>query len=407
MGAFERVRELVESIARTGIRKRGVTRFALTEHDAAARAIIADEMRSIGMSVEMDSACNLWGCLEGETDEPGVVIGSHADSVPEGGDYDGVLGVCSGLGVAREIASRGKPKRPLYVVDFTAEESSRFSVACVGSKAATGNLSIMDAISHRDRDGVSIFRAMRDFGGTPEFMPRDVIAPGQFSSYFELHIEQGPTLCESGESVGIVEAIAAPTRFMIEVIGEQAHSGACPMSLRHDALTAAARIILAAERAGVAESEFGTVATVGVCECFPGALNVVPGRVLLKADIRGIVGKSIRRACSELMSSVEKVSAERGVKCNVTRLCAEEPVALDGILARRIEDICKEKKISHRRMPSGAGHDAMFMATLIPSALIFVPCVKGVSHSPDEEIEWEKVAPGFEVLLSAVTKSLE
>lgn len=406
MSSFERVKELVRAVARTGIRKRGVTRLALSEYDAQARAIVAEEMRSLGMSVKMDSCCNLWGRLVGETNSPGVVIGSHLDSVPEGGDYDGVLGVCSGLGVARDVISRGRPKRSLYVVVFTAEESSRFSASCIGSKAATGNLSIMDTIRYHDSDGVTLLKAMRDFGGKPEFLPRDIIIPAQFRAYFELHIEQGPILDWNGENVGIVEAIAAPTRFMLEVIGEQAHSGACPMNLRHDALAAAAQIVLAVEHAGQAESDFGTVATVGVCECYPGAMNVVPGRVVLKVDIRGIVEKSIRRTYDEVMSKIGKISRTRNVKCNLTIYCEDKPVAMDDILAHRIERICKAKKLKYRRMPSGAGHDAMYMATLIPSALIFVPCKNGISHNPDEMVDWDAVKPGYEVLLSAVEESL-
>jgi len=403
MNGFERTRELVEAVAGTGRAERGVRRLALTEADAQARTIVTAEMEALGMTVRSDAFCNLWGHLPGTSDQPGVVIGSHLDSVPEGGDYDGVLGVCAGLGVVRDILATGaRPKRSLSVVDFTSEESSRFSLATVGSKAATGNLSLMDMIRFKDKDGVTLLRALRDFGGHPDFASRDVLAPASYHSYFELHIEQGPVLDWNGEDVGIVEAIAAPTRFMLDIQGEQAHSGACPMNLRHDALTAAAEIILAVERAGRTESEFGTVATVGVCECRPGAMNVVPGRVTLKVDIRGIVEKSIARAFADVKEKVKRVCGERGVTCGFTLYSADKPVAMDGLLARRIENACKARKVKYRRMPSGAGHDAMYMATLIPSALIFVPCANGVSHSPAEKISWERVRPGYDVLLETV-----
>ena len=249
---------------------------------------------------------------------------------------------------------------------------------------------------------MTLLDALRAFGGRPERIPRDCLAPASYHSYFELHIEQGPVLDWNGEDVGIVEAIAAPTRFRLEVIGEQAHSGACPMNLRRDAMAAAAEIILAVERAGRTESEFGTVATVGVCECEPGAMNVVPGRVVLKVDVRGIVEKSIRRACDDVMACVERIGEERGVKVNFTLYSADKPVVMDGLLARRIENVCRARRIKYRRMPSGAGHDAMYMAALIPSALIFVPCKDGISHNPAEEVDWRRVRPGYEALVETV-----
>lgn len=403
MSGFERVRELVEAVSQTGRGERGVSRLALTEADRQAREIVTEEMKSLGMSVTTDACCNLWGRFEGGTDSPGVVIGSHLDSVPEGGRYDGVLGVACGLGAARDIlAEDPRPRRSLSVVVFTAEESSRFSLATVGSKAVTGNLSLLDTLRFKDKRGVTLLDALRAFGGRPERIPRDCLAPASYHSYFELHIEQGPVLDWNGEDVGIVEAIAAPTRFRLEVIGEQAHSGACPMNLRRDAMAAAAEIILAVERAGRTESEFGTVATVGVCECEPGAMNVVPGRVVLKVDVRGIVEKSIRRACDDVMACVERIGEERGVKVNFTLYSADKPVVMDGLLARRIENVCRARRIKYRRMPSGAGHDAMYMAALIPSALIFVPCKDGISHNPAEEVDWRRVRPGYEALVETV-----
>ncbi len=405
MNGFDRAKQIVEEVSHCGRARRGVIRLALTEADRQAREIAAAEMKSLGMSVRMDSCCNLWGRIEGTSDEPGVIIGSHLDAVPSGGDFDGVLGVAYGLGVVRDIlAEKPRPRRSLSVVSFTAEESSRFSLACIGSKAASGKLSLADALRFKDAQGTTLLKALREFGGTPELLARDYLAPASHHSYFELHIEQGPVLDWNGEDVGIVEAIAAPTRFMLELTGEQAHSGACPMNLRHDALTAAAKIILAVEQAGREESDFGTVATVGVCQCEPGAMNVVPGRVILKVDIRGIVEKSIRRAHEAVLDRVRSVCDERGVKCDYTLYSAETPVVMDGLLARRIELVCRAKKVKYRRMPSGAGHDAMNIAAMIPSALIFVPCKKGISHSPDEMIDWERVRPGYEVLRETVAQ---
>lgn len=403
MTGFDRTREIVEQVAQCGRTDYGVNRLALTEADRQARKIVISEMESLGMSVRMDSCCSIWGRFEGTSDRPGVVIGSHLDSVPHGGDYDGVLGVASGLGVVRDLLADGaRPARSLSVVVFTSEESSRFSLSCIGSRAATGNLTLGDTLRFRDSSGKTLLDALREFGGHPEYLTRDCLVPASYHSYFELHIEQGPVLDWNGEDVGIVEAIAAPTRFMLEINGQQAHSGACPMNMRHDALAAAADIILAVERAGREESEFGSVATVGVCQCEPGAMNVVPGRTVLKVDIRGIVEKSIHRVYTQVMNRVHAVEKERGVKIGFTLYSADTPVVMDGLLAHRIEMVCRSRGVKYRRMPSGAGHDAMYMASLIPSALIFVPCKDGISHNPAESIEWERVRPGYEVLRETV-----
>ncbi|MBR1673052.1 MAG: Zn-dependent hydrolase [Fretibacterium sp.] len=408
---FIRARELVEAIAACGrsaeFPDRGVSRLALTEPDRQARELTAKEMRELGMAVRTDACCNLWGVLGGVEKGPGVIIGSHLDSVPEGGDYDGVLGVAAGLGVVRDLlAGQPHPARTLAVVAFTAEESSRFSLATVGSKAAAGRLTPEDAERFRDARGVTLARALRDFGGRPEDLGKEPLSPKDWAAYFELHIEQGPVLDRTGDDVGIVEAIAAPTRFMLELEGVQAHSGACPMDLRHDALAAAAEVILAVEEAGRSEARHGSVATVGVCECHPGAMNVVPGRVVLKVDLRGIRSESVARMRGAVMAKAVSICGARGVACRLTPYSSDEPVAMDTGLTALVEDVCRERGVSHRRMPSGAGHDAMFVAERIPSALIFVPCKDGISHSPKERIEWSRVQAGYEVLREAVKRRL-
>ncbi|MDY3869519.1 MAG: M20 family metallo-hydrolase [Pyramidobacter sp.] len=403
MDGFSRAQEITAAVAQCGRGQRGVSRIALTEPDMEARRIVRAEMESLGMDVRLDACGNMWGKREGTEDGPGVVIGSHLDSVPEGGDYDGVLGVAAGLGVVRDIImSNSTHRRSLSVAVFTAEESSRFSLACIGSKAATGNLTLADTLRFKDREGVTLLNAIRSAGGCPERIPRDRIAPVSYEAYFELHIEQGPVLDWSGEDVGIVDAIAAPTRFALELNGTAAHSGACPMNMRHDALAAAAAVILAVESAGRDESENGSVATVGVCECSPGVMNVVPGRALLKVDIRGVQSASIARVRDTVLSKTASICASRGVQWRMIPYSADEPVVMDGLLARKLERICRRRGIKYRRMSSGAGHDAMFMASLIPSALIFVPCADGVSHNPDERVDWAKVRSGYDVLLEAV-----
>lgn len=409
MDGFERNLELIEQIAEYGKGKKGISRLAMTESDRRARKVVIAEMKSLGMSVKEDACCNIHALLPAETEVDNsrapVAMGSHLDSVPEGGRYDGVLGVTSALGVVRDIVASGqKRKRPLSVIVFNSEESSRFSLACIGSKALTGNLSLSDTFRFKDKNGKLLLNAIREFGGVPERINNDCISPVSYHSYFELHIEQGPVLDRTGDNVGLVGAIAAPTRFALVLKGEQAHSGACPMNMRHDALTAAASIILAVEACGKIESEFGSVATVGVCDCIPGAMNVVPGEVILKVDLRGIVGKSISRMYRSITERIASTCQERGIEYEIIPYSSDNPVTMDGALLKRLERICKKKKISYRCMPSGAGHDAMYMASLIPSALIFVPCKNGISHNPLEDVDPVRIRPGYEVLKAAVSE---
>ncbi len=405
---FERAKELVERISSIGRGERGISRLALTHLDLQAREVVAQELLSLGMSLSLDGAGNLWAHRAGREDLPGVLMGSHLDSVPEGGAYDGVLGVCFAAAIARDIAeSLGSHRRPLSVVIFAAEESSRFGVSCVGSKAITGRLSVMDMISYRDNQGISLLTALRRVGGRPEMIHRNCLMPASYQAFFELHIEQGPLLDRSGDDVGIVEAVAAPVRFSLSLAGEAAHSGACPMGMRRDALAAAAEVILAVEEAGRREASFHTVATVGVCRCFPGAMNVVPGRVELKVDIRGICEDSMARAAQDVQKGIAQICGARGIDFEISSFSAEKPVILDGLLAARLERICRDRGIGYRRMASGAGHDVMNVATLIPSALIFVPCRDGISHNPQEAIQWERVRAGYDVMAQVVAELID
>lgn len=384
----------------------GVNRLAYTDEDEQGRKILLEAMNNSGLATTIDEVGNIWAIREGS--DPAslpVVIGSHVDTVPDGGKYDGTLGVAAALGVVRDISeSCSDHRHSIIVAVFSGEESSRFGVSNIGSKAITGFMTLSSFFDYSDSEGVGLFKAMRDFGLSPEFCNRSRLMPAGMKAFLELHIEQGPVLDSSDIDVGVVEAIAAPTRFTLNIKGEAAHSGACPMELRKDALATAAEVILAVEKAGKEESQNGTVATVGVCHVHPDAMNVVPGKVELKVDIRGIRYDSIARTVEKLERTIKSICADRGVEEDIKYLSKGAPVVLDGTLRRLIGNVCDDLAISWKDMPSGAGHDAMYMASAVPTAMIFVPCRDGVSHSNREAIDVGRVRPGYTALLETVKR---
>nr|WP_321503779.1 Zn-dependent hydrolase [uncultured Dethiosulfovibrio sp.] len=387
----------------------GFSRLAFREEDRMAREELMALMRALGFSLEVDRVGNIIGTLGNMGDGfPPVALGSHIDTVPQGGPYDGVLGVAMAIGAAKEIRENNPNHRyPLQVMVFSGEESSRFGIANVGSKAITGYLTLKDCFSYKDDDGVILFKAMRDFGLSPEWMGRSRLLPSSLKAFFEVHIEQGPFLHRSGIDVGVVEAIAAPTRMAVDIEGRADHSGACPMNMRKDALAAASEIVLAVESVGVDEYLYGTVATVGVCRIEPGAMNVVPGKAHLKIDLRGIKKESLERAYERIRSAIEGICSSRGVKLNFNLLSKGDPVVLDGGLRRLLGKVCDDLGLRWTDMPSGAGHDAMYVASSIPTAMIFVPCVEGISHNPSEEVELDRIRPGYRALVGALERIME
>ena len=239
---------------------------------------------------------------------------------------------------------------------------------------------------------------MRQWGCAPERAAEAVIAPGTYASFSALHIEQGKVLAEKGINIGIVRNIAAPTRFKIHIQGMADHSGATPMGMRRDALVAAAKLILAVNEAAEDEKEHGTVGTVGVVEVEPGSINVVPGAVTLWVDVRGVEMASIKRTLEDIQAEAENVAVTDRVGVRIEMLTSDSPVPLDENLAVQTEGICKELSYSFLHMNSGAGHDAMHMAKIAPTTMVFIPCKGGISHNPAEYASLEDICRGIIVL---------
>lgn len=400
----ERIQNDLENLSRFGgLEGGGISRLAFTSADREARDYLRDSLARQGLGTVQDAMGNMRARRHGTRDLAPVMIGSHLDSVPSGGCYDGAVGIVAALEVIRVLDDLGiETRRPIEVINFSAEESSRFGASTLGSKAMTGHLSQEHLHMYKDKDGVSLYEAMKLFGLNPDGLESVRIQPGDVYAFIEMHIEQGRVLESFGIPLGIVTSIAAPTRIRVFVIGRADHSGATPMDLRADALTAASEIILGVERIASVEAGPHTVGTVGYANAQPGVLNVIPGKVELGIDIRDIDKDSKDLAVRKIISLLEYVGNNRGVKVDYRILADETPVTLSGKIIGAFEEAAQALGYPYRLMPSGAGHDAMYMAEVAETGMIFVPSREGISHNVAEYTAVEDIARGAELLLEAV-----
>lgn len=393
------VLHVLETISGFSRGENGITRLALSEEELRARGYVTGLMQEMGMTIRVDGIGNIIGRLPGtDNSAPPVIVGSHLDSVPEGGRYDGVLGIVAGLTAIRRIHAQGQTKHPLELIIFTAEESSRFGYATMGSKAMAGVADIKAWSKAKDPQGVSFIEALEAAGMQPDEIGEASRVGEPIHAFVELHIEQGPVLEDEGLSIGVVEAIAAPTRLKIKVDGTPGHSGTTPMDCREDALVTAAQIVLAVREVALSRYSEGTVGTVGNLKVHPGVMNVIPGVAEMWVDIRGVRHESIVDTLQELKDEISIIAEAEGTTVSIEVLTSDKPVKLHPTVINAVEAACKDLKISHRRMNSGAGHDAMHMAALAPAGMIFIPCAKGISHNPEESASPADMMTGVDVL---------
>lgn len=377
----------------------GITRLALSPEEMQARSYVTGLMQELGMTIRVDAVGNIIGRLKGtDPSATPVIVGSHLDSVPEGGRYDGVLGVVAGLAAIRRIKQEAHTKHPLELIIFTAEESSRFGFGTMGSKAMAGVADINAWSKLKDPQGVGFFAALAEVGFQPEKIESASRVGETLHSFVEMHIEQGPILEDAGLSIGIVEAIAAPTRLKIKVVGTPGHSGSTPMDTREDALVTAAQIILAVREVALSRYGKGTVGTVGNIKVNPGVMNVIPGVAEMWVDIRGVDHDDIIEALQELKDEVSIIAEAEGTTVAIEVLTSDKPVQLHQTVSSAVESACRDLKVPFKRMNSGAGHDAMNMATLCPTGMIFIPCTRGISHNPEEFAAPADIMTGIDVL---------
>jgi ureidoglycolate amidohydrolase len=376
-----------------------VTRVVFSEADLRARAYVKQLCMDAGLSVREDGIGNTFARWEGTEPELAPIgTGSHIDAIPNAGLYDGCVGVLGGLEAIRTLRQLGfTPRRSIELVIFTSEEPTRFGIGCLGSRMMANVLTLAQAQNLRDKEGRGLdeLRASAGFTGPLESV---AIRAGRFSGFVELHIEQGPLLEQEGVDLGLVTHIAAPASLRITVEGEGGHAGARLMPGRKDALAAAAELILALEAAAKATGAIDTVATTGVCDVFPGAVNSIPSRVRLETDIRDIDGARRDGVIDALYAACTTVEKRRGVVVKSELVNADPPATCDTEILAALEESVKAAGKSYKRMVSRAYHDSLFMARIAPVAMLFIPCRGGVSHRPDEYASPEWIGAGVHVL---------
>jgi hydantoinase/carbamoylase family amidase len=390
------------AIGRTGP---GVTRLAFSAEDREARRMLVGWMEDLGLDVRIDAAGNIFGTW-GDGSAPPLLIGSHIDTVPEAGIYDGCLGVAAALEAVAALRRHSvRPSRPVQVVSFQMEESSRFGQATFGSKVFAGRLAATEAAGWRDSSGRTLAECLAENGSDAAVLPAAACRT-PVHAYVELHIEQGVILREAGVPVGVVTGIAAPLRVFVTIVGEAAHSGAALPHQRKDALMAAGRILSQVEDLVEREQSWGTIATIGFFRVSPNVMNVVPGEVEMSLDVRGTNVGSRLRLVRAILHAAAGVASRRQMEIRASVVGEELPTVLpDGMIAL-LESAAEEEHVAHQRMVSLAGHDAMHVASIAPAGMLLVRNASGTSHSPREWIAPEDVEAGCRVFYRAVRRLL-
>ncbi len=379
-------------------------RAYLTPAHAAAIKALSGWMAEAGLATRTDAAGNLIGRFEGrEPDAAAILIGSHIDSVRDGGRYDGPLGIMLGIECIDRLRREGR--RLAYAVEVIAfgdEEGSRFPAPMLTSRAVAGTLAA-GMLDIADAGGTTLANALAERGLDIDRFGQAARTAETVRAYVEAHIEQGPALEAAGLPVATVTGIAAQRRYRVTVVGLAGHAGTSPMPLRRDALAAAAEMVLAIERIG-SEKPDDLVATVGSLDVAPGAPNVVPGGVTFTVDVRAGVGAIRDAAAASIAAAIDRIAEKRGVAATVTLTHDMAASPCDPALVDLMDEAIAESGLPPRRLVSGAGHDAMVMAALCPTAMLFIRCTGGISHNPAEAVEAADVEPALEVLCRFVDK---
>lgn len=376
----------------------GWTRRVFSEPYIRSREWVAERMRDAGLKVAVDAAGNVIGTLAGSSGQA-LVTGSHTDTVAGGGRFDGPLGVLGAIEAARCIRDGGLHLRhELRVVDFLGEEPNDFGISCVGSRAIAGTLS-PEHLALRDPSGRTLAEALISTGGDPDRIHEAGWSADEMTAFVELHIEQGPILERAGVPLGIVSGIAGIDRLLITFTGQADHAGTTPMDARHDALCAAADVVLAVERMA---ADGGGVGTAGRIEALPGALNVVPERARLWVEFRNMDMDWLDSRRVLLDKAAGGAGGRRGVTVEIKTLTRTEPVVASDLVRKAMANAVAGLGLESKSLPSGAGHDAGHMAKLGPVGMLFVPSVGGRSHCPEEWTAPEHLKAGATALLATL-----
>lgn len=395
----ERLWASIEETAAMGATPRGgLHRLTLSDEDRQVRDWLVARCEEAGCAVFIDALGDIFAERAGSsTGRRAVACGSHLDTQPAGGKFDGVLGVLAALEVIRTLNDAGaETEAPICLVNWTNEEGSRFAPAMLASGVYAGEIELDWALGRRDSEGTTFADALSSIG----YRGPEPVGMRKFDAFLELHIEQGLVLERIGTTIGVVEGAQGMIWYDAEVVGHSNHAGTTPMALRRDALAAFSELCLCVET--IARTCEGAVGTVGYVHCEPGSRNTVPGRVRFSIEFRHPDMAAIEALNQALLADVARVSAKRGVALTVKEIWRKAPVHFDGRCVSALETAARNLGYSHRRMTSGAGHDACNVGLAAPAAMIFVPCRDGISHDESEYASPEACAAGANVLLQAV-----
>lgn len=384
----------------------GIHRLAFSDSDWKGRDYLIELMKEAGLTIRTDAFGNVIGHMTG-TDEslPAVMFGSHGDSVPSGGNYDGIVGILSAIETVRSLKESGfQNEHPLEVVLFMCEESSRFGAATLGSRAMRGQLSLKDLHQLKDVSGQSLYDVLQKRQLDPEHIA-NALYKKPLKAFFEVHIEQGKVLEHEGVELGVVTGIAAPTRMRVHLHGSADHSGATPMHLRHDGSCAAAEIILQVEKLASAHTDPPVVGTVGVLRVHPCAMNVIPGETEVGIDIRSISADAKSAVAADVRNYIAEICQKRDIPYDLEEISNETPATISPNMIAFLSKICATQHKKYIQLPSGAGHDAMHWFDYTPTGMLFIPCKDGISHNPAEQASLEDIASVAMVLEQAVREA--
>lgn len=396
----DRLWDSLAEMARVGAGAHGgVCRLALTDRDREGRDLFLSWCLEAGCSIRVDRMGNIFARREGSDPSlPPIVTGSHLDSQPTGGRFDGVYGVLAGLEVVRALNDRRQQTRAAIEVSvWTNEEGSRFAPAMVGSGVFAGVFDLQYGWSRRDLDGKTIGEELQRIG----YAGNEPVGERKLGAFFELHIEQGPILEAEGRTIGVVTGAQGQRWYEITLTGQEAHAGPTPMTRRRDALVGASQIVLAVNRIGLEHGPLAC-ATVGLLQVSPNSRNTIPGKVFFTVDFRHPDEATLARMDEQLRRSVEDMSRQLALGAQLDQIWHSPAVAFDSQCIESVRRAARKLGFSHRDIISGAGHDACYISRVAPTSMIFVPCENGISHNEAESATREDIAAGAQVLLTCM-----
>ncbi len=381
--------------------KGGVCRLALSDEDKAARDLFVRWCKEAGCTVSVDAMGNIFGRRKGKNDKlPPIMSGSHIDSQPTGGKFDGIYGVMAGLEVIRALNDAGfETEAPIEVVCWTNEEGSRFAPAMTASGVFAGEFTLDYGLSRPDKDGKTLGEELRRIG-----YAGDMACGGRkVGAFFEAHIEQGPILEADKKTIGVVQGVQGIRWYELNVTGMEAHAGTTPMRRRKDALVGVARMVSEAHRIGMAQLPFGR-STVGMMQVKPNSRNTIPGHVFFTVDLRHPDAETLVGMGKAFQQSCEAIAQETGLTLDFKEIWYSPPVKFDAACVRAVENAASNLGMAHEPIISGAGHDAVYLSRVAPTAMVFIPCEDGISHNEIEAATKTDCGAGAQVLLQAMVE---